>query len=87
MSNGLKGLIEKYAENADNGSFESLMCQFALDMIDLKKEVKELKKAKTNFFIRMGVIKASAFLFGIFLFNSIIITGVCIGILKTFGKL
>jgi len=52
MSNGLKGLIEKYAENADNGSFESLMCQFALDMI-----------------------------------NSIIITGVCIGILKTFGKL
>ena len=37
MANGLKGLIEKHSEQTEDGSFESLMCQFALEMLEWKK--------------------------------------------------
>ena len=36
MANGIKNLIEKHQEQADDGSFESLMCAFALEMLEWK---------------------------------------------------
>ena len=50
MANGLKGLFEKHAEQAKDGSFESLMCQFALEVLEWKN------KRRKFFLFYIGVV-------------------------------
>ena len=87
MGNGIEGLIKKHYENAEDGSFESLMCAFALDMYDVKRDVKSLKTAKESFFARVGAIRATVYIFGFMLFNAIVMTSAFLGILKSLGKI
>lgn len=37
MGNGIESLIKKHYEDSEEGSFESLMCAFALEMLEVKR--------------------------------------------------
>ena len=87
MANGLQGLIKKHQEKADEGSFESLMCAFALEMFDVIKDIKDLKDSQKSFLWKMSSIKATVFIFGVMVVNAITATAGVLWILQMIGKI